>query len=55
MRSMLKITFVGEPGVDEGGLLTEMFTIFYDAVFSGHGGLFESASQAGTMHHINTL
>ena len=52
MRSMLKITFVGEPGVDEGGLLTEMFTIFYDAVFSGHGGLFESASQAGMVVEI---
>ena len=43
MRASLKITFTGEPGVDEGGLLTEMFTIFFDSLFSGYGGLFEGS------------
>ena len=40
MRASLKIIFVGEPGVDEGGLLTEMFSIFFESVFSGEGDLF---------------
>lgn len=39
MRASLKI-IVGEPGVDEGGLLTEMFSIFFESVFSGEGDLF---------------
>jgi serine/threonine protein kinase len=46
MRSSLKIIFVGEPGVDEGGLLTETFTIFFDAIFSGYGGLFQGANES---------
>lgn len=45
MRASLKITFVGEPGVDEGGLLTEMFSVFFESVFSGYGGLFEGSSE----------
>jgi HECT-domain (ubiquitin-transferase) len=47
MRASLKIIFVGEPGVDEGGLLTEMFTIFFESVLSGHGGLFLESGDAG--------
>jgi HECT-domain (ubiquitin-transferase) len=47
MRASLKIIFVGEPGVDEGGLLTEMFTIFFESVLSGHGGLFQESGDAG--------
>lgn len=43
IKSMLKVTFVGEPGVDEGGLLTELFSIFYESVFEGEGGLFEGS------------
>ena len=45
MRASLKIIFTGEPGVDEGGLLTEMFTIFFESVFSGYGGLFEGSGE----------
>lgn len=43
----LKVIFTGEPGIDEGGLLTEMFSVFYDRVFQGEGGLFESAESVG--------
>lgn len=41
IKSNLHVSFVGEPGVDEGGLLTELFTMFYDLVFQGEGQLFE--------------
>lgn len=47
MRASLKIIFVGEPGVDEGGLLTEMLTIFFESVLSGHGGLFQESGDTG--------
>ena len=47
MRASLRLIFIGEPGVDEGGLLTEMFTIFFEAVLSGEGGLFEGPSGDG--------
>lgn len=49
MRSSLRVTFGGEPGIDEGGLLTEMFTLFFDGVLQGdaEGGLFEGAEAAG--------
>ena len=40
LRASLRVTFVGEPGVDEGGLLTEMFTIFFESVLGGEDGLF---------------
>lgn len=46
MRACLRVTFVGEPGIDEGGLLTEMFTIFFDSVLQGECGLFEGADTA---------
>ena len=46
MRASLKIIFVGEPGVDEGGLLTEMFSIFFESVFSGEGDLFVGSGDA---------
>ena len=32
MRASLRVTFGGEPGIDEGGLLTEMFTVFFEGV-----------------------
>ena len=46
MKASLRVTFGGEPGIDEGGLLTEMFSLFFEGVLqSGDrgGGLFESA------------
>ena len=41
IRSSLKVTFIGEAGVDEGGLLSEMFNIFFDNLFLESNGLFE--------------
>lgn len=46
MRASLRVTFVGEPGVDEGGLLTEMFTIFFEGILNGVGGLFVDSESA---------
>jgi len=45
MKASLRVTFRGEPGIDEGGLLTEMFTLFFEGVLQGDksGGLFEGA------------
>jgi hypothetical protein len=40
MKSSLRVIFVGEVGVDEGGLLTEMFSIFFEGIFNGDEGLF---------------
>jgi hypothetical protein len=49
MRCMLRVIFTGEVGVDEGGLLTEMFSIFFEAIFRGQCGLFVgSESTEGT-------
>jgi serine/threonine protein kinase len=46
LRKHLKVTFVNEPGVDEGGLLTEMFNLFFDQVFRSSVGLFEDCNHA---------
>jgi len=37
----LKVEFVDEPGVDQGGLLTELFTMYFEEVFEEKSGLFE--------------
>lgn len=52
IRANLKATFVGEAGVDEGGLLTEMFTMFYESIFQQANGLFETSDE---MHARNDL
>jgi hypothetical protein len=44
----LRVTFTGEAGVDQGGLLTEMYTLFFDAVVNPDVGLFETAAAQGT-------
>lgn len=41
LRHHMRVVFANEPGVDEGGLLTEMFSIFFDAVFHPGSELFE--------------
>lgn len=47
LRRHLKVTFANEPGIDEGGLLTEMFNLFFAAVFRPSFGLFEDCNDAG--------
>lgn len=49
LRKHLKVTFLNEPGIDEGGPLTEMFSIFFDQVFSPLSGLFEDCNTAVTV------
>lgn len=46
MRASLRVTFMGEPGVDEGGLLTEMFTIFFESILGGEIDLFTSSENS---------
>jgi serine/threonine protein kinase len=46
IKSNLRVSFVGEPGVDEGGLLTELFSMFYELVFQGDGQLFEGSTDS---------
>jgi hypothetical protein len=43
-RSRLRVTFAGEGGVDEGGLSTEMFRLFFDGLVAPDVGLFEARS-----------
>jgi len=43
-RSRLRVTFEGEGGVDEGGLATEMFRLFFEGVVAPDVGLFEARS-----------
>lgn len=40
MKACLRVTFANELGIDEGGLLSEMFAIFFDCIFQNE--LFES-------------
>lgn len=47
LRKHLKVTFANEPGVDEGGLLTEMFNLFFDQVFRPSVGFFEDCNDSG--------
>lgn len=44
LRKHLKVTFTNEPGIDEGGLLTEMFNLFFEQVFRPSYGLFEDCN-----------
>lgn len=44
LRLPLKVTFVDEPGVDEGGLLTEVFFLFFQELFQSSSGLFEDCN-----------
>jgi hypothetical protein len=46
LRASLRVTFMGEPGVDEGGLLTEMFTIFFESILGGEKDIFTSSENA---------
>ena len=46
LRASLRVTFIGEPGVDEGGLLTEMFTIFFESILGGEKDIFSSSENA---------
>ena len=43
LKHHLRVIFTGEPGIDEGGLLTEMYNIFFDKVFHPTSGLFENS------------
>lgn len=45
MSALLRVTFDDEAGIDEGGLLTEMYTIFFESVFSSQFGLFEGSDK----------
>ena len=49
----LKVRFADEPGVDEGGLLTELFTLFFDEIFSEKNGLFESGNSENAKENDN--
>jgi serine/threonine protein kinase len=44
MKAPLRITFEGESGVDEGGLLSELLTLFYDEVLDPEFGLFQGVN-----------
>ncbi len=46
LAKQLKIEFIGEEGVDEGGLRKEFFQLCWDGLFNGDYGLFEEL--AGT-------
>lgn len=43
----LTVTFKGEAGVDQGGLLTEAYTLFFEGVVADEVGLFETAADSG--------
>lgn len=45
-RSILKVSFEGEEGMDEGGLSAEMFRLFFDSVILDEMGLFESSAHS---------
>lgn len=42
MTHFLKVNFVDEPGIDEGGLLTELTSVFFEKAFEEAAGLFET-------------
>eukprot|EP00903_Cladosiphon_okamuranus_P007175 g6967.t1 len=46
LRRPLKITFEGEAGVDEGGILSEMYTLLFEAMMLPRFGLFEDCESA---------
>eukprot|EP01038_Epipyxis_sp_PR26KG_P005560 gene5560-7682_t len=43
MKMIMKVQFIDEPGIDEGGLLTEMFRLFFEEVLNPSYGLFEGS------------
>lgn len=47
LRGGLSVTFEGEPGVDTGGVLTEMYSEFFRTISRPQHHLFETASGAG--------
>jgi E3 ubiquitin ligase SMURF1/2 len=55
MRTYLKISFTGEPGIDAGGLLREWFGIVCKDVFSAKRGLFISTKGEDMSYWINPL
>ena len=44
IKKHLKVIFVGEPGVDEGGLTSELFYLFFEEVFKESNGIFETSN-----------
>eukprot|EP00602_Paraphysomonas_sp_CaronLab_P011304 CAMPEP_0185039532 /NCGR_PEP_ID=MMETSP1103-20130426/36457_1 /TAXON_ID=36769 /ORGANISM="Paraphysomonas bandaiensis, Strain Caron Lab Isolate" /LENGTH=1230 /DNA_ID=CAMNT_0027578455 /DNA_START=47 /DNA_END=3739 /DNA_ORIENTATION=- len=44
MRALLRVTFEGEAGVDEGGMLQELFSIFFEAILTDGGSIFEGSA-----------
>jgi len=54
MRACLRIKFVDEPGIDEGGLLTEMFTLFFESILNGDQGLFVGCDTSVSKKNVAT-
>lgn len=46
LTKQLKVQFVGEEGVDEGGLRKEFFQLCWDKLFNGDYGIFQELSDA---------
>lgn len=46
LTKQLKVEFVGEEGVDEGGLRKEFFQLCWDKLFNGDYGIFQELSDA---------
>lgn len=55
MRTYLKITFTGEPGIDAGGLLREWFGIVCKDIFSTERGLFVPTKGEDMSYWINPV
>jgi hypothetical protein len=55
LHKWIRIQFVGEPGVDAGGLEREWFTLIVNELFASSAGLFtcSSAESMGGAYHIN--
>jgi hypothetical protein len=53
MRKHLRVVFEGEPGVDEGGLLTELFALFFELVASPDFRIFEMASTTSNDNSVS--
>ena len=54
MKSLLRVTFEGESGVDEGGMLVELFTLFFERIFNGEGNYFQGSSSYKPQSDSNT-
>ena len=54
LRAGLRVHFMGEDGVDTGGVLTEMYTVFFSEVTNPQHGLFESRAD-GTVHRMTSM